>query len=377
MTHITRRTLIAGSLGVAGLAATGCSSSGSSSQSASSPSSAVTPSPTPSSASPSPSPTAKKDTRPRAPLTGRLIADPSKLDHPAVAVKVPNLRQEYPQLGIEAADIVFVEKIGPSMTRLVPVFHSTFPPGVNPVRSVRPVDIALLSPMRPVFANTGDIPWVINYLHHYPQYIEDKPYMDMRGTDAYGIDGSRVYQIAGTTYYDRAVVAHPAELARLATRLRKPPPEPYLPFALTDAEVSTNRGRAASSVAVTYDPGCTMSYSYDKSSHTYLRSEPWGPHVTATGVRIRTDNVLVIRANWRMGKIYSGRGGDDPVTDIVNTSGSFFYLHGGKYVTGTWKKGPVESLFSFTTPDGKPLKVAPGKTWIELPPKDAGVRVTA
>ena len=369
MTPIARRTLIAGSLGLAGLTAAGCSHP----SPAPAPTSPASSPPTTTTPSPGPRPSA--DTRPRAPLTGQLIADPSKLNHPAVAVKVPNLQQEYPQLGIDHADIVFVEKIGPAMTRLVPVFHSTFPPGVNPVRSVRPVDIALLSPMRPVFANTGDIPWVIDYLHHYSQYIEDKPYMDMRGTDAYGIDGSRVYQIACTWYYDRAVVAHPAALAKLATRLRKPPPQPYLPFALTDGDVSTAKGRAASSATVRYDPGCDMSYAYDPKSRTYLRSEPWGPHVTADGVRIRTDNVLVIRAGWRMGKIYSGRGGDDPVTDIVNTSGSFFYLHGGKYVTGTWKKGPVESLFSFTLSDGKPLRVAPGKTWIELPPKDAAVTI--
>ena len=200
----------------------------------------------------------------------------------------------------------------------------------------------------------------------------------MSGTSAYGIDRSRVYQISGKYYYDKAVVAHPAQLARLATRMRKPP-QRYLPFALTDAEVSTAKGRAAGSVAVPYGSGHSydMRYTFDSSSHKYLRSEPWGHHVTANGVRIAVDNVLVIRAHWRMGKIYSGRGGDDPVVDIINASGSFFYVHGGRFVTGTWKKGGIDSLFSFTLADGKPLKIAPGKTWIELPQRDADVRVAA
>lgn len=379
MSQIARRTLITGSLGLAALSAAGCSGTASTSQPASSaPGTMDTPSVGPSSASPAPttpSPSAV-DTRPRAPLTGRLISDPSKLDHPAVAVKVPNLQREYPQLGIDAADIVFVEPNGPSYTRLCAVFHSSFPAAVNPIRSVRPADIALLSPMRPVFANTGAMQWVVNYLHHYAQFIEDKPYSAMTGTSAYGIDGSRVYQIAGKSYYDKAVVAHPAQLAKLATRLRKPP-QRYLPFALTDAEISTAKGKPASSVAVPYGSGHSydMSYTYDSRSRTYLRSEPWGRHVTANGVRIAADNVLVIRAHWRMGKIYSGTGGNDPVVELTNASGSFFYLHGGRYVTGTWTKGSVDALFSFTLADGSPLKVAPGKTWIELPQKDADVRI--
>ncbi len=384
MDRVTRRTLITGSLGLAGLAATGCSGSSDTSQSAAGSAAstdAATPSATSATPTPSPtpaSPTPSLDTRPRAPLTGQLISDPSALNHPAVAVKVPNLQREYPQLGIDQADIVFVEPNGPAYTRFCAVFHSRFPAGVNPIRSVRPVDIPLLSPIRPVFANTGAMQWVVNYLHHYADYIEDKPYLAMRGTGAYGIDSSRVYQISGKYYYDKAVVAHPAVLAKLARTMKKPP-QPYLPYAFTDAGVSTARGKTARTISVPYGSGHTydMSYSYDSSSHRYLRSEPWGKHVTANGVRIATDNVLVIRAHWHMAKIWSGTGGTDPVVDIVNTSGSFHYAHGGRYVTGTWKKAGVEKPFSFTCSDGTPLKLAPGKTWIELPQKDADIRITA
>ena len=56
--------------------------------------SATAPPPTPSpvpSAKPSPSPSV--DTRPRWPLTGKLLKDKSKARHAAVAVKVPDNRQ--------------------------------------------------------------------------------------------------------------------------------------------------------------------------------------------------------------------------------------------------------------------------------------------
>ena len=370
MDRVTRRSLISGSLGLAGLVAAGCTGSGRTSPPSSAPTSA-----TPSASA---SPTSSSDTRPRAPLTGLLISEPSALSHAAVAVKVPNLRRECPQLGIDQADIVVVEPNGPSYTRLCAVFHSRFPAGVNPVRSVRPVDVPLLSPMRPVLANTGAMQWVVNYLHHYADYIEDMPYLAMQGTSAYSIDPSRVYQINGTYYYDKAVVAHPAVLAKLATTMTKPP-QPYLPYAFTEAEVSTAAGKSARTISVPYGSGHTydMSYTYDAGSHRYLRSEPWGKHVTTNGVRISTDNVLVIRAHWSMDKIWSGTGGTDPVVDIINASGNFHFAHAGRYVTGTWKKAGVDKLFSFTCADGSPLKMAPGTTWIELPQKDADIRITA
>ena len=96
MAQVSRRAVLLGVVGV-GLAA--CSK----------PSAPPTPAPTPSpipgaTASPSPS----VDTRPRWPLTGKLLEDEGKARRAAVAVKVPDNRREHPQRGIDQADIVFV-----------------------------------------------------------------------------------------------------------------------------------------------------------------------------------------------------------------------------------------------------------------------------
>jgi hypothetical protein len=71
---------------------------------------------------PEPTPTAS-----RAPLTGIVVDDVAALDHPAVAIKVSDVRQAHPQTGVDRADIVFVEPIGVSYTRLAAVFHSDVP----------------------------------------------------------------------------------------------------------------------------------------------------------------------------------------------------------------------------------------------------------
>jgi Protein of unknown function (DUF3048) C-terminal domain/Protein of unknown function (DUF3048) N-terminal domain len=377
MAQISRRAILVGVVGV-GLAA--CSKP--SAQMSAPPTPPPTPSPIPS-ATPSPFPSV--DARPRWPLTGKLLKDEGKARHAAVAVKVPDNRREHPQRGIDKADIVFVElegyrdASGYSGTRLVPVFHSRMADSVAPVRSIRPVDIPLLSPIHALIGNTGAAAWVVNYVKHYRAHLEGLlSYMNTLRTGSYGIDRSRVYTLNGHNYYDKAVVCHPAILARQTKRFRSGPPQPYFPFASTREEVSALQGKRGRSIRIPYKgDSYFMGYDYDKKKKRYLRSMPWGPHVLADGSQVSTDNVLVIKAKQHYGKIFRGRGHDEPLHDIIKARGKFYYFNRGRYVTGTWRKGKVHEPFEFTLKDGSPLKMAPGQTFVELPNVGAKLRIEA
>lgn len=177
----SRRGVLMGVL-VAGLA--GCTST----QSDTSPSpTSAAPTPTPS-AVPSPSPSSSPTPVPRATLTGMTVTDPATLTRPAVAVKVPNLKVEQPQVGLNAADIVICQPNGDSATRLCPIFHSQYPDAAGAVRSIRPADVPLLSPIFPLFANTGAADWVMNYVKANSEHLERMTYLDYRGTAAYSVD---------------------------------------------------------------------------------------------------------------------------------------------------------------------------------------------
>lgn len=371
---ISRRAILTALLGGVSVAATGCTPTPAPAGSTSAAGSSA-----PASTS-SPSPSA--DTRPRWPLTGELLTDPQRARHAAVAVKVPDNKEEHPQRGIEKADLVFVEldgyrdPSGYSGTRLVPVFHSVLPESVGPVRSIRPVDVALLSPMHAIIGNTGAAPWVVEYARSQSATLEAMlSYMNTQGSGAYGIDRSRVRVLNGVTYYDRAVVCHPAVLAQQTTRFRDGPPGLYFPFASSAA--STEHGTPATRITVPYKvPGTyDMSYAYDKASKRYRRSMPWGPHVSADGVRIAPVNVLIVMAHQHYGKIAPYHGHDEPLHDIIDAQGTFHYCHGGRAVTGTWHKRGLADPFTFTLSDGSPLVMAPGQTFVELPNDRATVTI--
>lgn len=326
----------------------------------------------PSSPAPPPSPSATVDERVRAPLTGLPVDDPNLLNHAAVAVKVSDVRSAHPQAGLNSADIVFAEPNGVSYIRLCAVFHSTFPELVGPVRSIRPVDVPLLSPMKLVFGNTAAAHWVMNYVASFSRYIEN-----LYSFKA-GVHGTQAYYTMPHRFLVHSVFCRPDELRKLAQRNTVAPVQ-YLPFAASADQASTaSSSLAAKTVSVPWGPGDSWNtaYHYDAKTGRYLRDEPWGPHILTDGQRVVTDNVLVVRASWKMDKIFAGGGAPDPVVDIINGTGTFYYARGGTYVKGTWTKGAVNELFQFTCEDGSPLQIAPGRTFIELPQLNAKVKLS-
>jgi hypothetical protein len=89
----------------------------------------------------------------RWPLTGLESSTP--IDHPALAVKIENSVDARPQTGLGAADLVWEEVVQGGITRYVAVYHSTLPPEVGPVRSIRAVDPSIAAPLHGLFAFSG------------------------------------------------------------------------------------------------------------------------------------------------------------------------------------------------------------------------------
>ena len=296
-------------------------------------------------------------TRVTAPLTGLPVAAGADLDHPAVAVKVSDVQHAHPQVGVDGADIVFVEPIGVSYTRLLAVFHTHLPQRVGPVRSVRPMDAPLLSPIVPVFANTMGAPWVVAYVDRVAQ-LDDLGTLTVSGSGAYVVDPTR-----GAPDH---VFVRPRVLMGLSDLTA--PPQPYFAYAATGASASAaTSDRAGASVTVEYGPGWDVRWTYDAASHRYLRSEPWGPHRMADGTRIRAANVLVLEVDSHVGKVGTAGGAPVPILSLEDGHGPFVALARGHSITGTWSKGALTDRFVLTTDAGQPLELSPGTTWVELP----------
>ncbi|PHX66999.1 MAG: hypothetical protein CK518_00990 [Actinobacteria bacterium] len=75
---------------------------------------------------------------------------------PVLVVKIDDTKYAHPQIGLEAADIVYIEQVEGGVTRLAAVFSSKIPDRIGPVRSARISDIDILSQFgRVAFAYSG------------------------------------------------------------------------------------------------------------------------------------------------------------------------------------------------------------------------------
>jgi hypothetical protein len=78
------------------------------------------------------------------------------VDGPLLAVKIDDTNMAHPQIGLEDAEIVYIEQVEGGLTRLAAIYSTVIPERVGPVRSARISDIDILSQFgRVAFAYSG------------------------------------------------------------------------------------------------------------------------------------------------------------------------------------------------------------------------------
>lgn len=317
------------------VALTGCSSSG--------------PEPTPTATSqtptPSPTPTPTPTPPPLWPLTG--LPAPNHDGAPLIAVKVENSRAARPQTGLEGADIVVVEMVESGLTRYHALYNSVIPPVVGPVRSVRPMDAAILGPWQAALVYSGGQP-------QFERRVAGAGIQLLYEDPRFGFFRDRSRPAPHNLY-----VRLPEAIAVIE---RTAPPAPMFQFSETPPV-----GAPVAWLRAQY-PTARSGWEWDAASGSWLRFDDGVASVAADATtRLRATNVLVLRVATRDTGLRDSAGAPVPET-ILTGSGELSLFSGGQVVTGTWSKGGDNDPFVFTDAAGQPLLLRPGTTWVELLP---------
>ncbi len=294
-------------------------------------------------------PTPSSTRTPTAPHTAVRAHDPltgGKLTtNPVIAVKLENTAAAMPQTGLSPADLVFVEEVEGGLTRLMPIYHSSFPKRVEPVRSARSTDIQIL-PMfgRPTLVYSGVASQIRKKLRRAPITLHDNGTRDPHRTAPHNL------------YFN----VH--RIAQGETRRR--PRSIGLSFARSDAATHHAPKRSAFTVRIGND---RFSFSY-KGSH-YLPSWNGRPYTDpgAGGKRVTADNVLVLHVR-EVSDGYKDPAGTPVYRSVSTGSGGLTLYRSGKKLSGTWRRAAPAKPFRLKTAAGTPLHLSPGKTWILLRP---------
>lgn len=292
-----------------------------------------------------------------APLTGAPTTDLAAAKRPALVVKIDNADPAArPQLGLNQADVVYEERVEGSVTRFAAVFQSTQSDPVGPVRSARLTDVPIISALsRPLFAWSGGNAGVI-------RAIRDAPVVDVGPTvlpNAYvrrGVGGKRAPHNLYTS--TSQLWAHRPEGSG--------PPNPIFTYRSgSDGKGAGARGVRDVHVDFGVRNGAPVDWRWDANREGFARWQRGTPHRDEHGLQIAPRNVIVQFVEYH-------RNGDADVSGApvyqaaLVGSGACWVLTDGYLVEGTWSKASNDAPTTYTDAKGDPIRLNPGRTWVEL-----------
>ncbi len=284
------------------------------------------------------------------PLTGEPLDDQNPPDHSAVVVKVSNndSTARAALQGLNEADIVFEERIEQSSTRFASVFHSVLPEEVGSVRSGRTSDVQIVANLnRPIFAFSG----ANDGVHGQLRRAENDGLLVRASADFADPQFRRIgdFSAPNNLVVDAAALLSKAEDG-----------EPPLPiFDYSDNVIALG----APSAGLRVDASTPASYVWSSTDGGYLRFQGTDAHVTREGFQITPQNVVVLNTTYVPSQI------DRSSVDAITVgSGPVVIYSGGFRVEGTWTRDFERDPYTFTTPDGDVIGLAPGQTWVSLTP---------
>jgi hypothetical protein len=273
-------------------------------------------------------------------------------DGPVLVAKIDDTRQAHPQIGLEDADLVYIEQVEGGLTRLAAIFSSTIPSRIGPVRSARISDIELLEQyghvafaysgaqkkMRPVIAAAN---------------LEDLGAQNHSST-IYTTDPNRIQPYAMVLRAD--LLMQFAKEKNLAIEKSKP-----IGWSFGDAPEG---GVEITSAHLSW-PASSYDAHWSESEQRWLLDHSYQPDIADSGERLGP-KTLVIQLVSITDSIYKDKvGGVTPFSATVG-EGRGYILRDGRVFKATWSRPDAASGTTWRSLNGDEIAFSKGQIWVAL-----------
>jgi len=300
---------------------------------------------------PKPKPTPPK--KYYSPLTGSEVESEAVTKQAVTAIMIENSPDARPQSGVKQAGVVFEAIAEGGITRFLTLHQEDKPQLIGPVRSLRMYYVDWLAPFNASVAHVGGSLFALQEVRNgkyrdIDQFFNAASYW--RATDRYA--PHNVYtSFQKLDALNQAKGFTTSEFKGFSRQDGKPHDAPN-----------------ATTVNVTISgPLYNSSYTYDKASNTYARSQAGAPHLDREDGRITPSVVIVLKTV--MTKIF-----EDGYRESITTTGSgeAVIFQNGAAQTATWHKTDRASQLTFTDAAGKDIPLNRGQTWLTAIPTSGG-----
>jgi hypothetical protein len=273
-----------------------------------------------------------------------------------VIIKVDNSPQARPQAGVNAADVVYEERVEGSVVRFLTLFQSGDAAFVGPVRSVRSTDANVLAPLGGIFAFSGGITPFITKV------------------EAAGVKTIVEGDSSNSPVFKRSGKARPYGTYADTRRLRqlagsKTPPALFQRLAEGASFLDGNGGASpVTGMRVVFGSLTTADWTWDAGKRLWLRSTNNTVHLLEDGSRLST-RCLIQQTVPYQATPYTDRSGAGVDEAVVTGTGKAVIACDGFAVQAKWAKPSAKSVTTYTnTATGAPVKLPVGRVWVSLVP---------
>lgn len=291
---------------------------------------------------------------PVCPLTGEEPSPQELVENPVLAVKVENIAEARPQAGLGAADVVFEEPVEGGITRFIALYQCGGSERIGPVRSARLVDADVLRQYgQPLFAYAGGVDQVFRAIRQADlvdlNFVKQEP--------LYHKDASRSAPhnlfINSTEFLD-------------ITDEGVPPTDPA--FTFEPDPPAPEASKAAKRIENDFSPFSNVIWKWNAKRERWFRFHDDVRHKLEQG-SVSADNVVVQIVRVRPGAIIDAAGNPSPEIDVIG-EGDAYVFRDGRVIEGTWTRASEGEPTQYLDASGEPIPLKPGKTWVELFPRD-------
>ena len=328
----------------------------------------VTPTPVP---TPTPEP---EYTGPRNPLTGLPLQEEYVGRRP-VAIMLNNLKQALPQLGVSDADIIYECLAEGGITRMLGVYQDPSQAGtIGSIRSSRTYYLELALGHDAVYIHAGGSPDAYDKIKAWGVTALDGvngPYCGSSpGSNLMWRDAGRRRSLG----YEHSVITTGETIVQKfdSYSFRKDHPEGYDPGLHFAEDGTPSGGRPAETITVPFSNVKTGVFTYDDANGRYLIEEYGAPYVDGnTGAQVGVTNVLILKTRC------SGIAGDNKgrITVDLTSGGTGYFACGGQLIEICWSKDGRNSPLRYTAPDGTPITLGRGSSYVNIVPLDCAVQI--
>ena len=274
------------------------------------------------------------------------------IDGPVLAVKIDDSNAAHPQIGLEEAEVVYIEQVEGGLTRLAAIFSTVIPLRIGPVRSARISDIDILSQYgRVAFAYSG---------------AQRKLLPVISAANLQDLGAQRQSPTIYTTDPNRT---QPYAMVLRADLLMEKIKEKNL---LVDSAKSVGfvfgelpEGGKAVQKAVINWPAATYSADWSAEETRWHLSHNNKLNLADSGVVLGPTTLVIQLVKISPSEYGDKFGGVTPLSETIGT-GKAYVLRDGEVFIATWNRTFADYGTTFSLSDGSPMNFAPGQIWVAL-----------